>query len=83
MDDTQIAAVVAQARAGAICRGALVLVREAKCLLVLNKGGNHFVQVFLTDTLSFLAFRFHQPLNLDLELSAFLVKAHIGLLGVI
>ncbi len=51
--------------------------------LVLNKGGDHLVQILLANALGLFAIRLCQPLDLDLKLSAFLVETDILLRGVI
>ena len=40
--------------------------------LVLNEGGDHLVQIFLTDARGFLALGFGEALDLDLELARLL-----------
>ena len=51
--------------------------------LVLNEGGNHLVQILLTDAGGFLALGFGEPLDLDLELPRLLVEADIAFVRVI
>ena len=49
--------------------------------LVLDKGGDNLVQVFLTDTRGVLALRFGEPLDFDLELTRLLVKPTLHFSG--
>ncbi len=51
--------------------------------LVLNEGGDHFVQVFLADARRFLALGFGEALDLDLDLAGLVVDADVGLVGVV
>src|SRR6185312_1202570 len=50
---------------------------------VLNKGSNHFVQVFLTDACCFLTLWLGKPLNLNPELPRLLIETDIALVRVI
>ena len=51
--------------------------------LVLNEGGNHFVQIFLADARGFLALGVGKPFDLDLELAGLLVEADVAFVGVV
>jgi len=62
-----------------------LLVEQAalKCSLVLNECGNNLVKILLTDAGGFLALRFGEPFDLDLELPHLLVETDIALARVI
>ena len=51
--------------------------------LVLDEGGNHLIQVFLTDARGFLAFGFGKSLYLYLELPGLLIETDIALVRVV